>query len=200
MHIKAPPPHTSLPAGASWMLTAYYEFNQLKHLYRQGWLRHNVPFERCESVAEHSLGVAFLTLFWLEARPGLDAHKLLLMALLHDFGEVYAGDVTPHDPVTPTDKQARELESVRRVLGKLPNGAFYVAVWEEFEQGESAEAQLVRQLDKLEMALQGSVYEHQGLLNPADFYATAATVIADPELRALLQEIQGLKPSTVSSG
>jgi hypothetical protein len=50
------------------------------------------------------------------------------------------------------------------------------------------------------MALQGSVYEHQGLLDPTDFYATAATVVADPELRALLEEIQVLKPNNVSSG
>ena len=39
---------------------AYFELNHLKQLYRQGWLRKEVPPERRESVAEHVFSMAML--------------------------------------------------------------------------------------------------------------------------------------------
>lgn len=71
------------------IIRAYFEFNHLKQLFRQGWLERGIPRERCESVAEHSFGVALLTLFLAETYyPHLDLSKLLRMALIHDFGEI----------------------------------------------------------------------------------------------------------------
>jgi putative hydrolase of HD superfamily len=43
-----------------------------------------VPRERCESIAEHSFGVAVLALWLAQGRPELDANKIVRMALLHD--------------------------------------------------------------------------------------------------------------------
>ena len=37
---------------------------QVIDLYRQGWLKRGIPPQACESVAEHTLGVAVLT-WWL---------------------------------------------------------------------------------------------------------------------------------------
>ncbi len=79
----------------------------LKDLYRQGWIKyHGVPKERAESVADHSYGVAMLALMMaVETRPELDAGRVALLALVHDFGEVGTiGDVTPHDGVSTKDK------------------------------------------------------------------------------------------------
>lgn len=45
------------------LVQAYRHANQLKRLYRQGWLQHGVPPERCESVAAHTFGVALLALW-----------------------------------------------------------------------------------------------------------------------------------------
>src|SRR5262249_12679246 len=74
MHTKADPPR--LPEGdrpASAILSAYFEWNHLKQLYRQGWLRRGVPPARCESVAEHSFGVALLAMLLSQShRPPLD--------------------------------------------------------------------------------------------------------------------------------
>ena len=39
------------------IIEVFYEFNHLKSLYRQGWLRTGIPKEQCETVAEHSLVV-----------------------------------------------------------------------------------------------------------------------------------------------
>ena len=63
METKGPAPRSLLAAEAFRpVLDAYVQINQLKQLYRQGWLRRGVPRDRCETVAEHTAGVAWLTL------------------------------------------------------------------------------------------------------------------------------------------
>jgi putative hydrolase of HD superfamily len=194
MQTKAPLPVTHLQGRkTSPLIEAYFEFSHLKQLYRQGWLRRGIPPDRCESVAEHSFCVALLALFLADAcLAGLDLSKVVRMALLHDFGEIYAGDLTPGDMVGPQEKHQLEEQSVVQVLKKLPHGTAYIALWEEYERGESPEAQFVRQVDRLEMALQASVYEHQGWADLAEFFASAEQATSMPPLRAILAELQAL--------
>jgi putative hydrolases of HD superfamily len=196
MKTKAAPPITHLQGRRTLpLIEAYFEFNQLKHLYRQGWLRGGVPPERCESVAEHTLGVTLLCLFMADTYfPEADASKVVRIALLHDLGEAYAGDITPHDGVGRDEKERREREAVQRILGKLPRGEEYVALWEEYERGSSFEARLVRQVDRLEMAMQACVYEHQGVGDLSQFFASAEKALESPELKAVLTELEALRP------
>lgn len=64
MHTKAPNPIIHLDTDQVLPIVAmYFECAHLKQLYRQGWLQRGVPPERCESVAEHTFGVALLSLF-----------------------------------------------------------------------------------------------------------------------------------------
>ena len=172
------------------VIRAYFELCQLKQLYRQGWLRRGVPPERCESVAEHSFGVAVLALWLAQAYfPQLDALRTVRMALLHDFGEVYAGDIIPSDPLSDAEKQQRERQSVQEVFGKLPGGEAWIALWEEFEAGQTPEARLIRQLDRLEMGLQAGVYQRQGQTEMDTFHLSARKALTDPELVAILEEL-----------
>jgi len=181
-------------AGAQALLAVYFEFNHLKQLYRQGWLKHGVPREQCESVAEHVLGVALLAWFYTaEGFQPASREKILHMALVHDLGEVYAGDFTPDDRIEPAEKHRRERAGVEQILGRLAGGAEYLALWEEFEAGETIEARLVRQFDRLEMALQAVVYERQGLARLDDFFSSAREAIHMPELARLLAEAQALR-------
>jgi putative hydrolase of HD superfamily len=166
----------------------------LKQLYRQGWLHKNIPEERCESVAEHSFGVAVLGMLLAEAYyPDLDLLKILRMSLIHDFGEVYAGDFIPGDGISLEHKHQLEKESIIQIFSQIKNREDYLYLWEEFEGGVSPEAQFVRQIDKLEMALQASAYEHQGFGDLLDFYKSASKAISDPELSAILDELQLLR-------
>lgn len=175
------------------VIEVFYEFNHLKTLFRQGWLRAGIPREQCETVAEHTLGVALLALFLADAHfPALDKTKLLRMALLHDFGEIYAGDIIP-GKMSLEEKHALERESVERVLGKLPNGREYLAVWEEFEAGRTAEARLLRELDRLEMGLQAAVYEQDGLGDLSKFFDSTDQALATPELRAIFTDLLKLR-------
>ena len=177
------------------VIEVFYEFNHLKTLFRQGWLRAGVPKAQCETVAEHTLGVALLALFLADAHfPQLDKTKLLRMALLHDFGEIYAGDIVP-GKMSLEEKHELERKSVERVLGKLPNGREYLAVWEEFEAGQTAEARLLRELDRLEMGLQAAVYEQDGLGDLSKFFDSADRALSTPALRGIFAALLKLRPS-----
>lgn len=195
MQTKAPIAVQHLPnRDVLPIVEAYFEFSHLKQLYRQGWLQRGIPPERCESVAEHSFGVAVLALLLAEtAFPQLDACKVLRMSLLHDFGEIYAGDLTPADGVERAAKYALEQRAVQRVMEKLPNGSTYIALWEEYEAGNTPEAQLVRQIDRLEMVLQASVYEHQNLSNLAEFFESVRPVLEAQPLHHIFQSLETLR-------
>ena len=194
MRTKAENPAARLEGkNAPALVEAYFEFNHLKQLYRQGWLRRGIPPDRCESVAEHTFGVAMLALFLAEAHfPELDADRVLRLALLHDFGEVYAGDIIPGDGVPPEEKKRREAEAAARVLAKLPNGAANLRLWEEYEHGATPEARFVKAIDRLEMALQAGVYQAQGFEGLQEFFDTARIGITHPQLRDIIQSVEEL--------
>ncbi len=192
MRTKAPNPISLLDKSAQHpLIAAFFEFSHLKQLYRQGWLKRGIPPANCESVAEHSYGVAVLAFLLAEAYyPELDPLKVLRMALIHDFGEIYAGDFTPGDGIPLEKKNQLERESVQHVFGKLPQGDVFIQLWEEFESGTSPEAQFIRQVDKLEMVLQASIYEHQGWDGLDEFFDCSGLKISLPELRSLFKNLE----------
>jgi putative hydrolase of HD superfamily len=205
------------------LLAAYFELDQLKQLYRQGWLLRGVPPERCESVADHVFGMAMLA-WWItdgffsagsgqgaagdaSAPPNSvkgtacgttstavpDRDKVIRMVLVHELGEIYTGDLVPGDHVPAEEKHRREREGLWRVVGKLPKGQEYLALWDEYEAGETPEARFVRQVDRLEMAFQARVYQQQGFAPMGEFYESAEAAMADPALKEILAEIRGLR-------
>ena len=194
MITKAPRTQKTFSDETHSIIKTYFDFVNLKQLYRQGWLYKDIPHRRCESVAEHSFGVAVIALLLVEQESqNLDLLKILKMCLIHDFGEIFAGDFIPDDPITPEQKHQLEKNSIVQVFRYLPNGEDYLSLWEEFEQGETPEAKVVRQIDKLEMALQARVYQEQGFENLDDFYKSATEAISDSQFENILNEIISLK-------
>ena len=176
------------------IIELYFDFCHLKQLYRQGWLQRGIAPRRCESVAEHCFGVAMLAMFLADRySPELDIAQVLRLALLHDFGEIDAGDLTPQDGVPRAEKVRREQAAVAHVLRRLPDGGRYLALWREYEAGSSPEARFVRQVEKLEMALQASVYEHQKLANLEAFFTSAKQGIEQRSLRDILAALEDLR-------
>lgn len=176
------------------IIEAYFEFVQLKQLYRQGWLHNGILPENCESVAEHSFCLALLALVLAdEYSVELNTAKVIRMALIHDLGEIYAGDFTLADNISRKDKYKLEKQSVVKVFDKLPHGFKWISLWEEYEKGESAESQFVKQLDKLEMVLQASVYEHQGFADLSAFFASANKSLSSVELKLILTKLEELR-------
>jgi len=172
------------------ILQVYFEFTQLKSLWRQGWLQAGLPENACESVADHSFSSAILA--WLvaeEYRPELELEKLIKMALLHEVGEIYAGDITPNDSIGTQEKFLLEFDSMRKVLKGLPQGKIWSELWEEFERGKTPEAIFIKQIDKLEMALQAKIYQTNSKLKVDGFYASARKVMQEKEFIDLIEEI-----------
>ena len=179
--------------GALPLIQVYFEFSHLKTLFRQGWLRAGISKEQCETVAEHTLGVTLLALFLAdECVPELDKTKLMWMGLLHDFGEIYAGDIVP-GKMSLENKHELERQSVERVFSKLPGGSEYLAIWEEFEAGQTQEARFMKEVDRLEMGLQASVYEHEKLADLSVFFESTDKALTTSSLRGILAAILKLR-------
>lgn len=154
----------------------------LKALDRAGWVRHGVIGP--ESVAAHSWAVALLVLLLLP--PELHRGRALTYAVLHDLPEVRVGDVTPHDGVDRAAKVAAEHRALRDLVAGLTRGADMVAAWDAYEAQSDPESRFVRQLDRLDMALQAVVYAEAGASGMAEFVQSAARVISHPTLLPLL--------------
>jgi len=107
--------------------------------------------ERYENSAEHSWQLALLAVSLADhAEPGLDLDRVVGMLLVHDIGEIDAGDVMVFTEGGWAERQVAERAAVERIFGLLPSGkgAAFLALWEEFEAGKSAEARFARAVDR----------------------------------------------------
>ena len=188
--VGAEPAESSQAEGP---LRAYLRVLALKRLYRQGWLKRGLSEAACESVADHSFGTAILALF-LAGRPPYETanrDKAVMMALAHELCEVYAGDLTPDDGLGPAEKRKLERDSLLGVLEGLPDGGRLLGLWEEFEEGTSPEARLVKQLDRLEMGIQAAVYRAEGAPGMEEFLESARFALKDGLLAEILSLAEG---------
>ena len=163
---------------------ALLEAFELKSLPRAGWLRAKV--DAPESVAAHSWGVAFLAL--LLCPEELDRERVLAIALTHDLAEVRTGDITPHDGVSPAEKQAQEHAAIEAISDGLPRGEALRAWWQEYEEGTSPEGRFVKAMDKLDMALQAIDYQARQGVNTQEFIVSALAKLEDPRVRGIILE------------
>lgn len=168
------------------MIDVLVEVLALKALDRAGWLRAGIV--RPESVASHSWGVAWLAL--VLCPDELDRERVLAYAIVHDLPEVRVGDITPQDGLSAQEKAAREHAAMRALGRDLPR---IRALWEAYERQEDAESRFVRQLDRLDMALQAVAYADRA--DTTEFFESAERFVDDPRLvpliRALRQRLGG---------
>ena len=167
----------------------------LKGLKRAGWVRVGLPDP--ESVADHSYRVALLALL-IAPRLGLDADRAVRLALLHDLPEARVGDLTPVDGVSRPDKRAQEAAALAEIAAGLPERPALEALWHDYEEAASPEARLVRQLDKLEMALQALEYEQTSGKNLEEFWASARAALTEPLLVLLCERLAAQRPASSS--
>ena len=171
-----------------WELAA-----RLKAEPRRGWLK-KLRLQRNESVADHSFALSLLCLFEGEKR-GYNVERLLKLALLHDLEEAITGDLTPQDKESRGESAVRTQKIFAReqLLSYFPeeNQRAYRDLWSELENEKSREAQLVHELDKLEMALQANQYARAGIeaTKLKEFYESSMAAIKDPKLKRVLGEI-----------
>lgn len=132
------------------------EIDKLKYILRKTRLFNS---DRQENDAEHSWHLAMMTIVLAEySNKPIDVLKVLKMVLIHDIVEIDAGDTFIYDAVKDHTNTDEELVAAQRIFGLLPGeqAAEFIATWQEFEAGITAEAKFARSMDRLEPLLQNT--------------------------------------------
>lgn len=134
---------------------------RLKSVEREAW----TTTGRRESTAEHSWRLALLAGL-IAPEFQVDLSKTLMMCLIHDLGEAYMGDISAASNPDEEEKHRMEERDVRHILSLLPENQQdgLLELWKEYNDSTTAEAKLVKALDKAETILQ-----HNQGQNPAGF-------------------------------
>lgn len=122
---------------------------------------------RKESIADHSLRLTLLAFAIAPELPGIDAHRLVELCLVHDLGETFEGDISaPLQPGAEDEKSRQEREAIERLAAILggPAADRLRARVAEYAAGASAEARVAKALDKIE-----TIIQHNQGDNPPDF-------------------------------
>jgi putative hydrolase of HD superfamily len=130
------------------------EIDRLKYIQRKTKLFNS---DRHENDAEHSWHLAMMVLVLAEhSNVPVDILKVLKMVLIHDIVEIDAGDTFLYDTSKSHVNTDEELVAAERIFGILPanQAREYIAIWQEFEEGQSNEAKFAKAIDRLEPLLQ----------------------------------------------
>lgn len=133
-------------------ITRYFlELDVLKLVQRKSYVQ---GASRLENSAEHSwhLAMACWSIarsFDLLSKHGIDEGKLIKLALVHDLGEIDAGDTFLYADSRP-DANKAERACIQRLASHPGNGIKDLTeIWEEQETGNSPETRLLKVIDRL---------------------------------------------------
>ncbi|KAF8874433.1 HD domain-containing protein [Infundibulicybe gibba] len=165
-------------------LAFFHILERLKTQKRTGWVDHNIP--NPESISDHMYRMAVLAMC---SSDPTDISRCVMMSLVHDLAEAQVGDITPWEGISKAQKQELEAEAmhnfVHEMLHDSPAAQRIQSLWEEYEAGQTSEAQFVKDLDRFEMASQALEYErshHAETLQT--FFDTSIPKIQHPEVRS----------------
>lgn len=107
---------------------------------------------RYENSAEHSFQAAVVAMQFEQFYPEqVDINQVIKMLLVHDLGEIYAGDTWVFDDLAKSDSFERELESLKKVVSMLDEDEQkrIIDLWTNFERGDNHDAKYARVIDAL---------------------------------------------------
>ncbi len=142
-----------------------------------------VGLDRYENSAEHSWQLAMLAVsLVLYAESSIDINRVIRMILVHDIGEIDTGDTLVFVEGGWEDRKAVEMAAVTRIFGMLSEdqGAGFLALWQEFESGETPEARFARAVDRAMPVLQNLANEGESWRENGITYERVVRRIAPP--------------------
>ena len=132
------------------------EIDNLKYIQRRTRLLNS---DRHENDAEHSWHLAMMAIILAgHSNASIDILKVVKMVLIHDIVEIDAGDTFIYDTQKNHTNTKEELVAAKRIFGLLPadQAAELIEIWQEFEEGQTAEAKFAKSMDRLEPLLQNT--------------------------------------------
>ncbi len=136
--------------------------------------------DRYESTADHTWRMAIVLILLVDQlEKPVDTEWALKMTLIHDLPEIISGDPSPlgedgtgkdshaYSATRIKQKYDQEYLAAKKLFSTLPSGLGQelLALWVEFEEGKTTEAQLVRALDKWEAKLQVLQYTEGNMMS-----------------------------------
>ncbi|KIK49104.1 hypothetical protein CY34DRAFT_70364 [Suillus luteus UH-Slu-Lm8-n1] len=174
-----PPLYVSTGDAAIDRLAFFHVLERLKTQKRTGWI------PNAESISDHMYRMAILAMCTSDTT--LDVSKCVMMAVVHDLAEAQVGDITPREGISKQDKQRLEAGAMRNFVHDMLHGSPAAlrieALWKEYEEGETNEAKFVKDLDRLEMALQAHEYETAHALDLQPFFDSSLPHLRHPEVK-----------------
>ncbi len=127
--------------------------------------------DRYENSAEHSWQIAMLASSLTHyAVTSIDINRVIGMLLVHDIGEIDTGDTIVYQEEGLVERKAAERVAVQRIFGLLPedHAARFMALWQEFEDGQTDEARFAHAADRampvlLNLANAGQSWRENGI-------------------------------------
>jgi putative hydrolase of HD superfamily len=157
----------------------------LKNLDRTGWTLVGVDRSLVESVAEHSFGVALISLLlgkqYEEEGFEIDLGKTLAMAIIHDLAESRISDIVVDRDAPDSMEQLRakanaENLAMFELLSPLGGvGESVLLLWDDLTNQSSLEARVVSSSDIIDMLIHAVALERSGVAPTrlASFFETS---------------------------
>lgn len=138
---------------ARTLLNALSEAERLKDTTRHCYTKNG----RHESVAEHSWMTTLMAFFMRDEFPTVDMDKVIRMCIIHDLGEAFTGDIPAFDKTA--GHRATEQEMLYAWVKTLPSeyAEEMIALYDEMEKRETAEAKVYKAIDGLEALIQHNI-------------------------------------------
>lgn len=168
--------------GIAGAMTFIFEAGVLKRAARTGWWFTGVKHP--ESIAEHSFRTALIGMM-LAAMEGADPARVSMLCVLHDTQESRVTDI-PHIAKRYLTAAPNTAVTADQVAACPPEVADVItAAVAEYEAGETLEAVVARDADKLECLVQAVEYRHQGIDNVQRWIDSSLAALRTPSANRL---------------
>jgi putative hydrolase of HD superfamily len=131
-------------------LTFLVEVDRLKTVLRDTPITDG---SRLENSAEHSWHLALFAMTLAEfADQPVDVNRVVRMLTIHDIVEIDAGDLSVFRQASEGTHKNAEGDAAHRLFGLLPEEMAdeWIALWQEFEAVETADARFARAIDSVQ--------------------------------------------------
>ncbi|GAB4255223.1 HD domain-containing protein [Deferrisoma sp.] len=160
-----------------------FEAGMLKRTPRTGW---QFLGSGTESVAEHAFRTTVIAYTLARLSPGVDADRVVRMALLHDLAEARTGDLNYMNQKYVRVDEDRATNDLTR---GLPFGNEMAELLREFRAQSTPEAVLAKDADHLEMLLQLKEHLDVGNRNAEEWIPFSLKRLKTDVARDLAQRI-----------